>query len=108
MADRRQDLAGVALVTGAAGALGAEVARILHQRGCKLALVDTEQGKERLERLAASLGDASIVAGDISAQATWSTALPRIQRELGDPPSLAALIAGAWRGGKPIHEDENE
>lgn len=108
MAERSLALPGVALVTGAAGALGSEVARTLHHRGCKLALVDTEQGKERLERLAASLGGASMVTGDISSEGTWSAALPRIQRECGEPPSLAALIAGAWRGGRPLHEEESD
>jgi NAD(P)-dependent dehydrogenase (short-subunit alcohol dehydrogenase family) len=108
MADRPQALSGVALVTGAAGALGSEVARTLHQRGCKLALVDTEHGKERLERLASSLGVASVVTGDISAQGPWSEAIPRIERELGEPPTLAALIAGGWRGGKALHEEASD
>ena len=103
-----QTTADVALVTGAAGALGAEVARALHRRGCKLALVDTEQSKERLEHLASSLGGASIVAGDITATDTWSAALPRVQRELGGPPNQAALIAGGWRGGKPLHEEKTD
>lgn len=108
MADPREAKADVALVTGAAGALGAEIARALHRRGCRLALVDTEHGKERLEHLAVSLGGASVVVGDITASDTWSEALPRIQRELGAPPSLAALIAGAWRGGKPLHEEKGD
>ena len=98
----------VALVTGAAGALGAEVARTLHRRGSRVALVDAEHGKGRLEQLAASLGGACIVAGDIAAEDTWSGALPRIQRELGDLPRLVALIAGGWRGGKPLHEEKND
>jgi NAD(P)-dependent dehydrogenase (short-subunit alcohol dehydrogenase family) len=108
MADSPETKADVALVTGAAGALGAEVARALHRRGCRLALVDTEHGKERLEHLAVSLGGASVVVGDITASDTWSEALPRIQRELGAPPSLAALIAGGWRGGKPLHEEKSD
>jgi NAD(P)-dependent dehydrogenase (short-subunit alcohol dehydrogenase family) len=95
----------VALVTGAAGALGAEVARVLSKRGCKLALVDIDRGVDRLRELAKSLGGASVVAGDITADALWAEAMPRIERELGAPPSQAALIAGGWRGGKPVHED---
>jgi NAD(P)-dependent dehydrogenase (short-subunit alcohol dehydrogenase family) len=98
----------VALVTGAAGALGAEVARTLSRRGSKLALVDTARGQPRLEELAASLGGASVVAGDITSEATWAEALPRIERELGAPPTQAALIAGGWRGGKPLHEEAND
>jgi NAD(P)-dependent dehydrogenase (short-subunit alcohol dehydrogenase family) len=98
----------VALVTGAAGSLGAEVARTLFRRGSKLVLVDTERGKKRLVELAASLDGASVIAGDITAEQTWSVALPRIERELGAPPSVAALIAGAWQGGKSLHEEVSD
>jgi NAD(P)-dependent dehydrogenase (short-subunit alcohol dehydrogenase family) len=106
------EMARVALVTGAAGALGAEVARALAQRGHKLALVDTDAGpaRERLGQLAASLAPtgACVVAGDITAESTWAEAMPRVVRELGAAPSLAALIAGAWRGGKPVHEETTD
>lgn len=98
----------VALVTGAAGALGAEVARTLSARGCKLALIDTERGLQRMQALAASLGGASVVAGDINSEATWAEAMPRIERELGALPSQGALIAGAWRGGKALHEETGD
>jgi NAD(P)-dependent dehydrogenase (short-subunit alcohol dehydrogenase family) len=101
----------VALVTGAAGALGAEVARALAARGCKVALVDGEHARGRLEQLAASLGGtpaACIVSGDVTLEATWAEAMPRIAAELGAPPSRAALIAGAWRGGKALHEEAGD
>jgi NAD(P)-dependent dehydrogenase (short-subunit alcohol dehydrogenase family) len=98
----------VALVTGAAGALGAEVARTLHDRGCKLALVDGPHAAERLKELAKALGGAAVVAGDIALEATWTSAMPQIERELGAPPALAALIAGAWRGGTPLHAETGD
>jgi NAD(P)-dependent dehydrogenase (short-subunit alcohol dehydrogenase family) len=98
----------VALVTGAAGALGAEVARVLADRGCKLVLVDSERSASRLNELAAAVGGAAIVTGDIAAEATWAGTLPRVERELGALPSLAALIAGGWRGGKPLHEETSD
>jgi NAD(P)-dependent dehydrogenase (short-subunit alcohol dehydrogenase family) len=98
----------VALVSGAAGALGSEVARTLSARGVRLALVDGVQARARLEELATSLGGACVVAGDISLEATWMEAMPRIERELGAAPSLAALIAGAWRGGKPLYEQASD
>ncbi len=94
----------VALVTGAAGALGAQVARVLSQRGCKLVLVDSLRGKERLEQLAAAVGGAVVVAGDITADGTWAEARPRVARERGARPTRAALIAGAYRGGQRLHE----
>ena len=99
---------GVVLVTGAAGALGGAVSGALARRGCKLALVDGERARARLEQLAASLGGACVVAGDIAQQATWAEAMPRIARELGAAPSMAALLAGAWGGGKPLHEEETD
>jgi NAD(P)-dependent dehydrogenase (short-subunit alcohol dehydrogenase family) len=98
----------VALVTGAAGALGAEVARTLAARGNKLALVDTARGAERLQHLAQSLGGACVVTGDITVEATWAEAMPRIERELGALPLRAALVAGGWAGGKPLHEEAND
>jgi NAD(P)-dependent dehydrogenase (short-subunit alcohol dehydrogenase family) len=98
----------VALVTGAAGALGAEVARTLSARGHAIALVDVAASEERLRELAATLARASVVTGDIAAPATWTEAMPRIERELGAPPSMAALIAGGWRGGKPLYESGDD
>jgi NAD(P)-dependent dehydrogenase (short-subunit alcohol dehydrogenase family) len=98
----------VALVTGAAGALGAEVARKLSARGERLVLVDGAGAKARLEQLAATIPGACVVAGDITDDRTWSDALPRIEREAGAAPTLAALIAGAWRGGTPLHEEKDD
>jgi NAD(P)-dependent dehydrogenase (short-subunit alcohol dehydrogenase family) len=97
----------VALVTGAGGALGAEVARALSKRGERVVLVDGTHSKARLDQLAATLNGASIVVGDLTDDATWDEALPRIERELGALPSLAALIAGAWRGGQPLYEEKD-
>jgi NAD(P)-dependent dehydrogenase (short-subunit alcohol dehydrogenase family) len=98
----------IALVTGAAGALGSEVARTLQARGYGLALVDAARSRERLEQLAASIGGACVIAGDLGNQALWTEAMPRIERELGAAPAIAALVAGGWRGGKPLHEEEGD
>jgi NAD(P)-dependent dehydrogenase (short-subunit alcohol dehydrogenase family) len=98
----------VALVTGAAGALGAQVARTLSERGHKVALLDSTASAARLDDLASALGNACAVAGDLASESTWREAASRIERELGAAPSLAALIAGAWRGGRPLHEEEND
>jgi NAD(P)-dependent dehydrogenase (short-subunit alcohol dehydrogenase family) len=98
----------VAVVTGAAGALGAEVARTLSHRGCRLVLVDAEHARERLIQLGSALGNSSVVAGDITSEEMWTAALPRAELELGATPSLAALIAGGWRGGKPLHEARSD
>jgi NAD(P)-dependent dehydrogenase (short-subunit alcohol dehydrogenase family) len=98
----------VAVVTGAAGALGSEVARKLSARGERVVLIDGAAARARLEQLAAALPGASVVAGDITDERTWNDALPRIERELGAPPTLAALIAGAWRGGSPLYEEKGD
>jgi NAD(P)-dependent dehydrogenase (short-subunit alcohol dehydrogenase family) len=101
---------GVAVVTGAAGALGRAVAQTLAQNGYKVALVDRAAhpgGREELDQLAASLRGYA-VAGDISVQSTWTEAMPRIVRELGAAPSVAALVAGGWAGGKPLHEETSD
>jgi NAD(P)-dependent dehydrogenase (short-subunit alcohol dehydrogenase family) len=98
----------IALVTGAGGALGGEVARTLHARGYGLALMDLARSRDRLEQLAASLGGACVLAGDLGSPALWVEAMSRMQRELGGAPAIAALIAGGWRGGKPLHEEDSD
>ena len=81
----------VCLVTGAAGALGAAVARTLAARGDEIALVDRARARARLEALASELGRAS--------------AHVAIEDR---PYDYAALIAGGWAGGAPIHETKDE
>ncbi|MGH7582862.1 MAG: SDR family NAD(P)-dependent oxidoreductase [Gemmatimonadales bacterium] len=106
------DAARVTLITGAAGALGGAVARTLVAGGARVALVDHDRARERLEAMAKELtaagGRAAIVAGDITRGDTWAGALPRIEAELGGPPSDAALIAGGWRGGRAFFEEVDD
>jgi NAD(P)-dependent dehydrogenase (short-subunit alcohol dehydrogenase family) len=98
----------VTLVTGAAGALGGEVARTLSARGDRVVLFDGAGARPRLEQLATTLKGACVVAGDLLSDGTWNEALPRIERDLGALPSLAALVAGGWRGGRPLHEPQGD
>lgn len=98
----------VAIVTGAAGALGGEVARALSLRGHRLVLVDRGGHDDRLQQLAGSLGGALCVTGDVGDRAVWDGAMERIGREFRAVPARAALIAGAWRGGRPIHEETSD
>jgi NAD(P)-dependent dehydrogenase (short-subunit alcohol dehydrogenase family) len=101
-------MADIVVVTGAAGALGSEVARTLSARGHALALFDSERSQPRLTELAASLGHALAFVGDIAEEAVWRDAMPRIERDLGAAPTYAALIAGAWRGGAPVHQETSD
>jgi len=66
----------VALVTGASAGLGEEFARQLSQRGLRLVLA--ARRKERLDALAAELGDARAVEVDLSAQGSVGRLLAEI------------------------------
>jgi NAD(P)-dependent dehydrogenase (short-subunit alcohol dehydrogenase family) len=94
----------VAVVTGAAGALGAEVARVLSGRGSAVLLLDTAAHAERLQALSATLPGSAWTAGNAALDETWRRALSDAERTLGGPPSSAALVAGTWRGGLALHE----
>jgi NAD(P)-dependent dehydrogenase (short-subunit alcohol dehydrogenase family) len=84
------------VVTGGAGALGVDVARALVSRGDDVALVDVPRARERLDALVKELGPKA------SAHVDLDSALAR------GPVELAALIAGGWAGGTPLHEEKDD
>lgn len=93
------------LVTGGAGALGSALARSLASKGHKLGLLDTLHGKDRLALLKTELGSHAFGrALDVKAIGDLTSALEAMEQEAGEPFSHAALVAGGWRGGKPLHE----
>ncbi|MCW5833947.1 MAG: SDR family NAD(P)-dependent oxidoreductase [Labilithrix sp.] len=100
----------IVVITGAAGALGGALAETLAGRGYKVALFDTEPTKDRLDRLAASLGagNAFAFASDFASDSAWGAALDGAKAALGGPPTYAALAAGAWAGGAPLHETKDD
>lgn len=74
----------VALITGASGGIGKEVARIFHNAGASLVLMDLHEGP--LVELAKELGDAhrvAVAAGDASTPAVISAALERARTHFG-------------------------
>ncbi|HEY2367041.1 MAG TPA: SDR family NAD(P)-dependent oxidoreductase [Polyangiaceae bacterium] len=84
------------VVTGGAGALGADVARALVRRGDDVALVDMPRARERMDALVKELGTKA------SAHTGIESALAR------GPVEFAALIAGGWAGGAPLHEAKDD
>jgi NAD(P)-dependent dehydrogenase (short-subunit alcohol dehydrogenase family) len=97
----------VVVVTGGAGALGSAVVRELIGRGCKVAVLDVPQASARLESMQKEFGHKCVaLATDVRDAQSWTDALETIEHELGAPTS-AALIAGTWDGGKPLHEADD-
>ena len=74
-----------ALVTGASGGIGAAIARALHAQGAKVVLSGTRV--ERLEQVAAELGDNAFIA----------------QADLRDASEPNALIDAAEKAAGPLH-----
>ncbi|MGK5529516.1 SDR family oxidoreductase [Streptomyces sp. URMC 129] len=85
----------VALVTGASGALGAAVARVLDHRGYRLALHYTT-GEDRARKVAAELsGSRMVVQADVADWATTQSMVDQVRAELG---GISVLVnAGAIR-----------
>jgi NAD(P)-dependent dehydrogenase (short-subunit alcohol dehydrogenase family) len=100
----------VAAITGGAGALGSTLAKVLVERGWKVALYDVEAARDRLEQLRKELGPDKVTthAGDFVLASTWDAALATTKAALGELPTHAALIAGGWSGGKPLHAETDD
>jgi short-subunit dehydrogenase len=105
------DLTGkTALVTGASGGIGAEIARELARRGHNVVLV--ARRKPRLEALAEELSGefgirAETVASDLSKPASRSRIQGRIT-QLGLEVEILINNAGFATGGEPFHEADPE
>src|SRR5262245_37108716 len=96
------------VITGAAGALGSAVTHHLVRAGNKVAALGSPRSGAELGKLAAEAGPGCIaVPIDVGSGGAWAEALGRIERELG-PPRGAVLIAGAWKGGKPMHDEADD
>lgn len=87
-----------ALVTGATGGLGGEIARLLHKQGASVALSGTRA--EKLESLAAELGDRVAVTPCNLSDGEAVDALPKQAAEaLGGPIDILIANAGITKDG---------
>ena len=87
----------ITVVTGAAGALGSEVTRVLLERGHHVAALD--RPSPHLDSMARP-GACLPLALDLTSAPEWQKAVARIESELGAPTG-AVLCAGGWGGGAP-------
>lgn len=94
----------IVVITGAAGALGSAVARRLSSAGHALVLVDLSP--ERTAALADGLGRARpvVAPGGVT---PWE-AVHAAAAELGGVVTGAALVAGGWAGGAPVHAQPDD
>jgi short-subunit dehydrogenase len=87
----------VALITGASSGIGEATARRLGQEpGVHLVLVARRQ--ERLQALAAELGNATVVAADLTAEDAPAQIAAQVERELGALHLLVNNAGARWNG----------
>ena len=95
------DLSGkTALVTGATGGIGGDIARALHAQGAKVAISGTR--RDVLNALAAELGGAPVLPCDLANKEQVETLVPDAEKALGQ---LDILVANAGiASAAPIEE----
>jgi 3-oxoacyl-[acyl-carrier protein] reductase len=85
------DLTGkTALVTGASGGIGGDIARALHAQGAKVAVSGTR--REALDAIAGELGGAPVLRCDLSNKDSVEALVPDAEKALGQ---LDILVANA-------------
>ncbi|AMN42923.1 3-oxoacyl-[acyl-carrier-protein] reductase [Rhodoplanes sp. Z2-YC6860] len=77
-----------ALVTGATGGIGGDIARALHQQGAKVAVSGTR--REALEKIAADLGGAPVLPCDLTNKDSVEALVPDAEKALGQVDILVA------------------
>ncbi len=98
-----------AIITGATGNLGQSIARLLHESGVRLALID--RGVGRLQELYPGWDDSSqsvfLESIDLTDAADVSRAVMRVVEVFG---RIDVIInaAGGYRSGKPLHETTDQ
>jgi NAD(P)-dependent dehydrogenase (short-subunit alcohol dehydrogenase family) len=85
------------VVSGGSGALGSTLVTHLVRHGCQVAVLD------RVESTGPANASISRYTLDAASLDAWRAILVRIEHEHG-PVDGAALVAGGWRGGAPLHD----
>ncbi len=87
----------IALVTGASAGIGAATARrIAREPGAKVVLVARRE--EKLAELAAEIGEATVIAADLTDPEAAGRIAERVEAEHGRLDLLVNNAGGAWRG----------
>ncbi len=96
----------VIIVTGAGGALGSVLVRELASASHEVIALDRPHGGHKLGELVRLDG---VTGRELDAQspAAWHELLDDLDQE-GKAPSGAVLVAGGWRGGKALHEEQSD
>lgn len=102
------DLTGkTALVTGATGGIGAEIARALHAQGAHVVLSGTREAV--LQELAASLATrVSVVAANLSDPAAVDSLVEQAEAAAGQPLDILVANAGVTRDGLLIRMKDED
>lgn len=94
----------VVMITGAAGGLGSEMARLLCANGAKVYILDldAEKGRATAEDIAGRGGFARFIRTDVTSEADWQAAVARAVEECG---RLDVLVNNAGINiRKPVEE----
>lgn len=91
----------IVMVTGAGGALGRVVSRLLAVEGAHPVLVD--RNEDRVQALARELADAHAFGGEIVDDASAAILVDRVTDEVGEIDDLVHLVGG-YEAGAPIAE----
>src|SRR6266436_3961558 len=97
----------VVIITGAVGNLGAATARAFQMAGDKTVLVDRSQDKLRDAFSSIANSPDHLLGGgvDLSEPASLGKLVADALARFGRIDALVHTV-GAWRGGKPVHEDD--
>ena len=97
----------VVIITGAVGNLGAATVRAFQMAGDKTVLVDRSQDKLREAFSSIANSPDHLLAGgvDLSEPASLGKLVVDALSRFGRIDALVHTV-GAWRGGKPVHEDD--